>query len=68
MGKRREGRLPIRLYVGLTAETGARIREASERYSVAEAVIARRAIEVGLTRAIDSVRRESEGRGGRGAA
>ena len=68
MVKRREGRFTVRLYVGLTEETGARIREASERYSVAEAVIARRAIEFGLNRALDSVRRESEGRGGRGGA
>ena len=63
MGKRREAMYPERFYVGLRAETMARVREASNRLGIAESVIVRRAVEFGLDRALASFGDEA----GRGA-
>ena len=59
MTKRRERRYPMRVTASVTADMANRIRAASERYAVAEAVIVRRAIENGLRHAIDAIRKQT---------
>ena len=66
MGKRRESRYSRRVNIGLESATASRVREASNRYDVAEAVILRRAIDVGLDRAIDAIRKQTATRAARG--
>ena len=60
MGKRRDSRYVARFNIGLEAGPASRVREASNRYGVAEAVILRRAIDVGLDRAVDAIRKQSK--------
>ena len=67
MGKRQESKWPARFHVGLDQATGARIRAASDRYSVAESVILRRAVDIGLDRAIDAIRKQAGSRAARDA-
>ena len=67
MGKRRDSRYSRRVNIGLESATAIRVREASNRYDVAEAVILRRAIDVGLDRAIDAIRKQTAARAERGA-
>ena len=67
MGKRRDSRYVARFNIGLEAGPASRVREASDRYGVAEAVILRRAIDVGLDRAVDAVRKQAAARADRGA-
>lgn len=62
MGKRRDARHSARKSVGLDSATANRVREASDRYGVAESVILRRAIDNGLARAIDAIRKQRAGR------
>ena len=63
MGKRREAQYPARFYVGLRAETMARVREASDRLGIAESVIVRRAVEHGLAKALDELGKEEAAHG-----
>ena len=67
MGKRRESRYMDRFNIGLDSATAGRVREASNRYGVAEAVILRRAIDNGLGRAVDAIRKQAASRAERGA-
>lgn len=67
MGKRRESRYVDRFNIGLDSATAIRIREASNRYGVAESVILRRAIDGGLDRAIDAIRKQTASRAERSA-
>ena len=67
MAKRRESRYVHRFNIGLESGTATRIREASNRYGVAESVILRRAIDVGLDRAVDAIRKQTAARGARRA-
>lgn len=67
MGKRRESRYVHRFNIGVDSDTASRIREASDRYGVAESVILRRAIDVGLDRAVDAIRKQAAARKERGA-
>ena len=60
MAKVREGRYPARVTVALSTATSERVRAASDLYGVAEAVIVRRAIDNGLARAIESIRKQRE--------
>ena len=67
MAKRRNPRYEARFNVGLEAGPARRIRQASDRYGVAEAVIIRQAIDAGLDRAIDAVRKQVAARADRAA-
>ena len=62
MGKRREPRYEARFNIGLDPSVAARIREASDRYGVAQSVIVRRAIGAGLDKALDAIRKQAAGR------
>lgn len=67
MSKMRETRYADRFHIGVDSSIAARVREASDRYRVAEAVILRRAIDVGLDRAVNAVRKEAAARAARAA-
>ena len=67
MRKRRESRYADRFNLGLDSATASRVREASNRYGVAESVILRRAIDGGLDRSIDAIRKQAAGRAERAA-
>ena len=66
MGKRRESRYAARFNIGLDSATAIRVRDASDRYGVAESVILRRAIDNGLKLAIDAIRKQTASRAERG--
>ena len=62
MVKRRERRYTDRFNIGLDSAMASRIREASERYGIAESMILRKAIAGGLKNTIDAIRKQSAGR------
>lgn len=56
--KRRGGQFGARLFVSVRPETKAVIDRASDRYQIAAGTIAREAIERGLERTLDSLRKQ----------
>ena len=61
MRKRRDAPYPVRLGVSLDRDTAAKIRALSCELNIAEAVIVRRAVMHGLSRAFEQLRREGPG-------
>ena len=60
--KRRGGQFGARLFVSVRPETKAAIDRASDRYQIAAGTIAREAIERGLQRTLDSLRKQEQSR------
>ena len=65
-GKRRGTLYPVRFNIGLDSTMANRIKAASDRYKIAEAVILRGAIARGLDKSIDAIRKASEPKTERG--
>jgi len=59
--KRRGGQFGARLFVSVKPETKAAIDKASDRYQIAAGTIAREAIERGLERTLDNLRKQEGG-------